>query len=60
MILSAIINLILTLDLFFIKGILVDYQIAGYSPQHHKSLVCHISLNGVLALPFFLQLPLVY
>jgi O-antigen/teichoic acid export membrane protein len=30
MILSAIINLILTLDLFFIKSILVDYQSAGY------------------------------
>ena len=30
MILSAIINLILTLDLFFIKSILVDDQIVGY------------------------------
>jgi len=30
MILSAIVNLILTLDLFFIKSILVDNQIAGY------------------------------
>lgn len=30
MVLSAIINLIFTLDLFFIKSILVDNQIAGY------------------------------
>lgn len=30
MVLSAIINLILTLDLFFIKSVLVDNQVAGY------------------------------
>jgi stage V sporulation protein B len=48
MVLSAIINLILNLDLFFIKSVLVDNQIAGYySAASQLSRIAYFIVCGI-------------